>query len=128
LRELINRKRGFKSIRQVAVECGVAHVTLSRFLNGKTSDLHVETCLRLAPWLGLSRGLVLRMAGHNDIAEALSMEEVTPPLDHIEEQMRIELSDLTPVERQAILRVVQANATILRDNRATFDTPNIIGK
>lgn len=69
LREMLQKKRGPRGIRQTAAMIGISPATLSRLLRGHLPD--IETFKKLCDWLEISPAEVLNPKPNNDPAKPI---------------------------------------------------------
>lgn len=69
--ERMLKERGLSG-RQAGMQAGLDHAAISRFMNGTQPT--VENCIKLADFFGVPRGVVLDLAGHDDMADQLEYE------------------------------------------------------
>jgi transcriptional regulator with XRE-family HTH domain len=89
------------SLRRLAEEAGVSPSALSALRTGKTERPSMETCYRLAAYLGHDVGQVLRLAGY-DVPSQAEVDIGDPELT----LMFHRLLDLTPEERACVKEFV----------------------
>ncbi len=123
LRDLIIAQMGDQhhTYVQAAQVIGVTDGALHHFIKGTYKGIGVEMCLKLAKYLGVPGGMVLRMAGHEDIA-ALLEDIKSEPDDIYTRELAKVIDQLDPVHKLAIIENARSMAKIFRDT-----TPKYIG-
>ena len=98
--EDVNARRG-TSWRQFAAEASVSASALSALRTGKVARPSMETCYRIAAYLGLEPRHVLRLGGY-DLPDQRAVDLEDPELDLMFHQ----LMDLTAEEREPVKEFV----------------------
>lgn len=104
---------------KAATKLGVTDAALHQLIKQK-SPISVSMCLKLASYLGISAPVVLKMAGHNDIAELLVDLGATDNNDPYAQQVEEAIRDLNPEEKRAVVQNARSMAKILREQKATY--------
>lgn len=75
--------------------------------------MDVEMCLRIARYLSLPASTILRLAGHDEIADMLSVPDTAEEDAHVN-QIRKLMADLNPDERATIVTTARSIKKSLR--------------
>lgn len=129
IRAMINAKRlenggGVlaESIRAAADAIGITHPALLYILDGTTRSLDINTCFGIAKYLEQDPLWVLRMAGHEDVADYLVThmrlpdQQLDPYLSEIERAMR----DLSPDEKRMVIANIRNLSRTMKEARAHY--------
>ena len=116
-----------QSTRSAAAEAGITQPTLSTFLAGTANEISAETCILLARYLSANPILVLRLLGHDEVADALVGIVPEPELmtDPYLAQIGKALQGLNPEGKGVIVQNSRSLARVLRENLS--QTQNTIG-
>lgn len=106
-----------------ASQLGVSDGALHQFLKSTNRGISVEMCLRIAHYLGVSNAVVLRMAGHGEIA-ALLLDLDAGDDDIYLQELGKSMTGLDPDQKVAIVQNARAMAKIFKARAKPY---NIIG-
>jgi transcriptional regulator with XRE-family HTH domain len=114
------------SLRELAEQSGVSAATLSNILTMRTKQPATDTCIRLAPFLGVSEDDLLELAGHKSAADTpprvRSVAELAAELARRAQELERQVQELRSASELLIIEVpVTAEASASRGRTVSPD-------
>ena len=101
---------------------GISQPSIFVFLNEEGRGMDIGTAIRVARYLSMPAATILRMAGHDEIADMIAVPD-EPEEDAHMLQVRRLLADLEPPERTTLISTMRSIKRQLRPHHLPPVTP-----